>query len=101
MRTSIIAMLHKVHVAVSKMDQAAEAFWWPGLHREIREKSENGPSCRAACKVLRTQIPRTDLNKLEVLSELNQIIQLDFAGLIKSRTRGDVYILVANDHCSK
>ena len=31
MRTSIIAMLHRRHVAIKKLDQAAEAFWWPGM----------------------------------------------------------------------
>ena len=35
------------------------------------------------------------------MSEPNQEIQLDFAGPIKSKTRGDVYILVAIDHFSK
>ena len=55
MLSSIVAMLHRGHLAVSKMDQAADAFWWPGLHHEIREQSEIGPSCRAAGKNLRTQ----------------------------------------------
>ena len=87
MRTSSIARLHRGHVAVTKMDQAAEAFCWPGIHREIREKSGNCPSCRAAGRNLRTQIPRTELNKFEIVSEPNQKIQLGFAGPIKSRTR--------------
>ena len=38
MRSSIVAMLHRGHVAITKMDQWAEVFWWPGMHREIREK---------------------------------------------------------------
>ena len=84
-----------------KMDQAAEEFCWPGLHREIRAKSECCPSCRTAGTNLRTQIPRMELNKLELSSEPNQELQMDFAGPIKSRTRGDVYILVAVDRFSK
>ena len=101
MRSSIIAMLHRGHVAVSKMDQEAETFWWLGLRRKIREKSKNCPSCRAADKNLRTQITRTDLNKLELLSEPNQEIQLDLASPIPSGTRGDVCNLVAVDRFSK
>ena len=71
------------------------------MYRKIQEKSENCPSCRAAGKNLRTQLPTTEINRLEILTEPNQKIQLDFAGPIKSNTRGDVYILVAVDRFSK
>ena len=56
MRTSMTAIVHREHVAITKMDQVAEAFWWPGMHREIREKSENCPSCRAAGKNVKTRM---------------------------------------------
>ena len=97
MRTTVVAMLHHGHAAVDKKSKAAESFWWPGLYSEIQEKSENCPSCRAAGKNLRTLLPTTEINRLETLTEPNQEIQLDFAGPIKSETRGDVYILVAVD----
>ena len=79
------------------MDQLAEAFWWPGIHREIKEKAETCASCRAAGKNIISQIPSTEKNNLEILTESNQEIQLDFAGPTKSKTRGDVYISVAFD----
>ena len=101
MRTTIIAMLHQGHPSADKMDQSSTAFWWPGLHREIREKAENCPCCRASGKNLTTQLPSTEKNNPENLSEPNQEIHLDFAGPIKSKTRGDVYILVAVDRFSK
>ena len=40
MHTTIIAMLHQGHTSAAKMDQLAEAFWWPGMYREIQEKAE-------------------------------------------------------------
>ena len=101
MRTTIIAMLHQGHPSATKMDQSSTAFWWPGLYREIREKAENCPSCRASGKNLTTQLPSTEKNNLEILPEPNQEIQLDFTGPIKSKTRGDVYILVAVNCFSK
>ena len=64
-------------------------------------KSETCPSCRAAGKNITTQIPSTEKNNLEILTGLNQEIQLDFAGPIKSNTRGNEYILVAVDRFSK
>ena len=94
-------MMHHGHAAIDKMGKAAEAFRWPGMYREIQEKSENCPSCRAAGKNLRTQLSITEVNRLEILTEPNQEIQLDFAGPIKLKTRGDVYILVAVDRFSK
>ena len=101
MRTTIIAMLHQGHPSATKMDQSAAAVWWPGIYQKIREKTENCPSRRAPRKNLITQLPSTEKNKLEILSEPNQETQLDFAGPIKSKTRGDVYIFVAVDRFSK
>ena len=101
MRTTNIAMLHHGHISAAKMDQLAEAFWWPGMHRKIQEKAESCPICRAACKNITTQIASTKKNNLEILTEPNQEIQFDFAGPIKMKTRGDVYILVAIDRFSK
>ena len=98
MRPTIITMLHNGHVSINKMDKSAEAFWWPGIHREIRDKAENCPSCRTAGKNLKTQIPQSETNRLEILNEPGQEIQLD---LIKSKSRGNVYILVAIDRFSK
>ena len=100
-RTTVIAMLHHGHTSAVKLEQLSEAFRWPGMHREIHEKAESCPSCRAAGKNVITQIPSTEKNNLEILTEPDQEIQLDFAGPIKSKTRGDVYILVAVDRFSK
>ena len=101
MRTTIIAMLRQGHTSAAKMDRLAEAFWWPGMHREIQEKAETCPSCRAAGKNIVTQSPSTEKNNLETLTETNQEIQLGFADSIKLKTRGDVNILVAIDRFSK
>ena len=101
MWTTVIAMLHQGHPSATKMDQLATASRWPGIYQEIREKAENCPSCRASGKNLVTQLPSTEKNKLEILSEPNQEIQLDFAGPIKSKTGGNVYILMAVDRFSK
>ena len=101
MRSTIIAMLHRGHISTAKMDQLFEAFWWSAIHREIQEKAETCPSCRAAGKNIITQIPSTEKNKLEILTDPNQEFQLDFAGSIKSKTRGDVYLLVAVDRSTK
>ena len=54
------------------------AFWWPGRYREIREKSENCPSCRNAGKNLTTQLPSLEVNRQELSTLSNQEIQLDF-----------------------
>ena len=75
MRSRIIAMLHQSHVSTNEMDQLAETFWWPGLHREIRDKTEICPSCRASGKSLKTQLPQTETNRLGILNEPNERFQ--------------------------
>ena len=62
-RTTIIAMLHQGHPSAAKIDQSSAAFWWPGLYREIKEKTENCPNCRASGKNLTTQLPSTERRK--------------------------------------
>ena len=59
MRTKVIAMLHHGHASTAKMEQLSEAFWWPGIQREIQEKAKSCPSCRAAGKNIITHIPST------------------------------------------
>ena len=72
------------------------------MYQEIQEKSESCPSGRVAGKNLRKQLPSTEVNSLEILQFYKkQKNQLDFADPIKSKTRGDVYILVAIDRFSK
>ena len=62
MRMTVIAMLHLGHTSAAKMELLSEAFWWPGMHREIQEKAESCPSCRDAGKNVFTQIPSTENN---------------------------------------
>ena len=98
--TSMIAMLHRGHVVITKIYQAVESFWWPGMQREHRKESENCPSCRAAGKNLETNtVP--GIEKIGEFFRTRERKQLDYAGPIKSRTRGDVYILVAIDPFTK
>ena len=60
MRTTVIAMLHHGHTSTGKIEQLAEAFWWPGMNRDIQEKAKSCPSCRAAGKNIITQIRSTE-----------------------------------------
>ena len=96
-----LAMLHQGHQANSKMEMASETFWWPGIFKDIRTKVENCTSCRMSGKNLETQIPSTEKNYLEILTEPNQEIQLDFAGPINSKSWDTLYILVAVDRFSR
>ena len=68
MRTTIIAMLHQGHPSATMMDQSSAAFWCPGLYREIIEKAENCPSCRASGKNLTTQLPSTEPDRTKRLN---------------------------------
>ena len=85
-------MLPHGHATAAKMHNPAEVFWRSRLFREIQEQPENCPSRRAEDETLKTQIPSTETNRLELLPERNQENQLDFAGPIELKTRGyDVF----------
>ena len=75
----------------------------PRIKLRDTEEIRNLPSCRTrtASENLKTQIALTEEYRFGLLTEPNQEIQLDFAGPIKYKTRGDVYNLVAIDRFSK
>ena len=100
-RGMMVSMLHQGHAATTKMELAAESVWWPGIYKDIRTKVEKCTACRLSGKSLITQLPTTEKFKLDLLSEPNQEIQLDFADPIKSKSRGEIYLLVAVDRFSK
>ena len=100
MRTTIIAMMHQGHTSVAKIDQLVDAFWWPGLFREIGEKTETCPSCRATGKNFKTQIPSTEkLTRNLSRTESKNLIGFRRSNQIKDTRRR--YSLVANDLFSK
>ena len=65
LRGMLLAMLHQGHPASTRMELSAEAFWWPGIFKDIRIKAENCTSCRISGKNLKSQIPSTEKFKLE------------------------------------
>ena len=71
MRSSKIAMLHRENVAVSRMDQAAEAKRRKHSGgRDFTARFEKGPQVRT----LEHKFSARNFNKLEVLSESNKEI---------------------------
>ena len=66
LREIILAMLHQGHPASSKMEMASVTFWWPWIFKDIRTKVDNCTSYRMSGKNLKTQIPSTEKNYLEL-----------------------------------
>ena len=79
---------------------------WPKLSggqactEKYRRKQKHARVVEPQVRILEHKSHQRKKN-LEILTETNQEIELDFAGPIKSKTRGDVYILVAIDRFSK
>ena len=59
-RNSVLAILHQEHVSITTMEDGAEAFWWPGIYRDIREKVKRCNPCRLSGKSFKTQLPKTE-----------------------------------------
>ena len=88
MRTTITAMLRQAHTA-AKADQLAEAFWWSGIDKEIKEKTETEtfPSCRAAGRNNTTQTPSVEKKKPEILTEPNRTKKFNWILPVQSNQR--------------
>ena len=83
MRTTITVMLHQGHTSAAKMDQLAEAFWWPGTgkyRRKLNHAPVVEPQVRTSLHKFRQQ-----KNNLEILIEPNQ--EINWTSLVQSSQR--------------
>ena len=98
MRTTVVTMLHHGHAKWTRKRR-------PSGGQECSAKYKRNPKVAPAAELqvrtLKRKYQVRKKNRLELLTEPNQELQLDFAGPIKTRTRGDVYILVAVDRFSE
>ena len=67
----------------------------------LKKRPNHAQAAELQVRILLLKSHPRKKNNLEILTEPNREIQLDFAGPNKSKTRGDTYILVAIDRFSK
>ena len=83
------------------MKSLAENIWWPHLYREIYYNGKNCIQCIKAGKNLKVILGTSNTEKLPVLSEPNEEIDLDFAGPLDKNWGNSKYLLLCVDRFSK
>ena len=98
----VLDAIHHKHPGQVEMLALAKLVWWPHIHLEIVAKAQACRSCTDKGIHLKSLIHESQLGSLPPLTEPNQEIQMDFAGLIplKEITQNN-YILVTVDRISK
>ena len=81
LRQSIIRSLHYGHPGRDTMLATVSNVWWPRLHREAVNLAKTSPQCQNAGKNIKSLLTQKQVGKLPTVSELNQEIAIDFAGL--------------------
>ena len=98
-RATIISLLHKGHPAINKMTLAARHFWWPRMTEAFQKKCETCLPCKMSGKNIKPNLPSTETNRLPLLDNPNEEIQLDFICPTENNRR--FYILLSKDRYSK
>ena len=80
LRSPFLSLLHETHPGQFGMKALAENIWWPHLHREIYHHGKNCIQCIMAGNNLKVLLGTKNTEKLPILTEPNEEVDLDFAG---------------------
>ena len=101
LKSPFFALLHETHPGQLGMKSLAEKNWWPHLYREIYYHGKNCIQCIKAGKNLKVILGTNDTEKLPILTESNEEIDLDFAGPLDKNWGNSKYLLLCIDRFLK
>ena len=78
----IMNSIHRKHPGQSGMMHLANLIWFPRIHREIVNLTQNSQTCIKKGKNLEPLIPKNKNSQLPPLMKPNEEVQLDFTGPI-------------------
>uniref|UniRef100_K7EZ52 Gypsy retrotransposon integrase-like protein 1 n=1 Tax=Pelodiscus sinensis TaxID=13735 RepID=K7EZ52_PELSI len=80
------------------LQRVAQRFFWPGIHREVREFCESCPECQ---RTNPKGVPKAPLVALPVVGVPFERIGLDLVGPLEKASSGCQYILVIVDYATR
>ena len=101
LRSPFMSLLHETHPGQFGMKSLAENIWWPHLYREIYYNGKNCIQCIEAGKKFKVILCSKIIDKLPVLSEPNEQLDLDFAGPLEKIWGTSKYLILCIDRFSK
>ena len=95
------AVINRAHREVGHLSQATvtrlcEAYVWPGLRRQVRERLKRCPVCHTHS----TRAERVAMGEMPYANYHNQIISMDLIGPFVTSPQGCKYVLTIIDHCT-
>ena len=101
LRSPLMSLLHETHPVLFGMKSLEENIWWPHLYREIYYHGKNCIQCLKAGKTLKVILDSNNTEKIPVLSEPNEELNLEFAGPLEKNWGNSQYLLLCIDRFSK
>ena len=101
LRSPFLSLLRGTHPGQFGVKSLAENIWWPHLYREIYYHGKNCIQCIKAGKNLKVILGTNNTEKLPILSEPNEEVDLDFAGPLDKIWGNSKYLLLCIDRFSK
>ena len=101
LRSPFLSLLHETHPGQFGTKSLAENIWWPHLYREIYYHGKNCIQCIKAGKNLKVILGTNNTEKLPILTEPNEEVDLGFAGPFDRNWGNSKYLLLCIDRFSK
>ena len=101
LRSPFLSLLHENHQGHFGMKSLAENIWWPHLYRKIYYHGKNCIQCIKASNNLKVILGTNNTEKLQILSEPNEEVYLEFAGPLDINWGNSNYLLLCIDRFSK
>ena len=101
LRQIVFDSLHLTHPGSAAMLDLCQHVWLPHIHRTIVHTAQNCKHCTEQGKNLKPILGNKHSFLMEPVVELNEEVQLDFAGLLPDELKRDNYISVAINKWSK
>ena len=92
----VIDAIHQTHPGQAGTLSLGFIVCFPCIHRCLTSKAQAFEECTKQSKNLKPILPKQNLGKLPLLSELNEELQMDFAGPIPFKNHTDNYYILAS-----
>ena len=100
-KEAVLESILMTHPSSWGMISLSQYAWWPYMHKEILAKTSDCVPCTEIGKNLKPIIPKSKWHPHKTCQELNEEIQIDFAGSITNDKEKDIYFLTCIDRYSK
>ena len=91
LRNAVLKTLHESHPGQFCMKYLAQYIWWPHINRQIHFHGINCTQGTQTGKNIKSIIPTAQTSDFPTLSESNEELYFDFAGLL-DKTWGKISI---------